>query len=361
MAKKAMIAMSGGVDSSVSAKLMCDKGYECIGVTMRLYDNDMIGKKCSKTCCSEDDVADARSVAYSLGMQYYVFNFSDDFDRQVISRFVSAYENGFTPNPCIDCNRYMKFEKLFNRAQTLGYDYIVTGHYARIEKDENTGRYLLKKAVDDTKDQSYVLYSLTQQQLAHTVFPLGSYRKTEIRKIAEENGFINAKKHDSQDICFVPDGDYAEFIKRYTGKDYPPGDYKDSSGRVLGKHKGIINYTVGQRRGLGIALGHHVFVLKKDIASNSVTLGEENELYFKKVIVKDLNFISVEKLEKSMRVKVKLRYRHTEQPAVIESMQDGQVLVTFDEPQRAPTAGQAAVFYDGDTVVGGGVIVKGEN
>lgn len=356
--KKAMIAMSGGVDSSVAAKLMCDMGYDCVGVTMRLYDNDIVESK-GKTCCSEDDVYDARMVAYKLGMQFLVFNFIEDFKENVISKFVSSYEMGATPNPCIDCNRYMKFDKLSERAKVLGYDYVVTGHYAVIDFDEQSSRYRLRKAVDHTKDQSYVLYSLTQEQLKHTLFPLGGYTKTQIRKIAEENGFINAKKRDSQDICFVPDGDYASFIKRYTGKEYPAGDYISLNGEKLGKHSGIINYTIGQRKGLGIALGHPAFVIEKDILNNTVTLGENKDLFYKKVYVKDINALSVEKFTDGMRLKARLRYNQVEQPAVLYKKVDG-VVLEFDEPQRAPSAGQSAVFYNDDIVLGGGIIEKGE-
>ena len=247
---KTLIAMSGGVDSSVAAYLIKSQGYDCIGCTMKLYDNEDIGISHNRTCCSLDDVEDARSVAYKIGMPYYVFNFKDGFREKVIEKFVRCYESGDTPNPCIDCNRYMKFDKLYERAKILGCEYIVTGHYARIEYDGE--RYLLKKALDETKDQSYVLYSLTQEQLAHTLFPLGNMRKTEVRKIAEEKGFFNADKPDSQDICFVPNGKYAEFLENYTGKAYPEGTFLSVDGTVLGKHKGIVRYTVGQHKGLGI-------------------------------------------------------------------------------------------------------------
>lgn len=248
--KKAIIAMSGGVDSSVAAYLMKDFGYECIGATMKLYNNEQVGLDKQKTCCSLSDIDDARSVAHLLEMPYYVFNFTDNFEKEVIDRFVQTYIEGGTPNPCIDCNRYIKFEKLMQRMYELDYDYVVTGHYARIEQDESSGRYLLKKGIDETKDQSYVLYNMTQEQLSHTIFPLGHYHKTQIRDIAEEQGFINAKKHDSQDICFVPDGDYAHFIEGYCGKTFPPGDFVTEDGTVLGTHKGIIRYTIGQRKDL---------------------------------------------------------------------------------------------------------------
>lgn len=356
MNKKAVIAMSGGVDSSVAAFLIKNQGYDCIGATMKLFNNEDVGVSREKSCCTLEDVEDARSVAFSLGIQYYVFNFTDRFREDVIDRFVRAYETGATPNPCIDCNRYLKFEKLFLRARELSYDYVVTGHYARIEHDEASGRYLLKKAVDETKDQSYVLYSMTQQQLAHTLFPLGGMKKTEVREIAEGCGFINAKKHDSQDICFVQSGTYADFIEQYTGKIYAPGNFTDKNGKVLGEHKGIIHYTVGQRRGLGIAHEEPLYVMKINVPDNTVVLGTDSELYSKTLTANNINLISVEKIEKPMRVKAKVRYRHAEQPATVVQTGDDSITVEFDEPQRAITAGQAVVLYDGDTVVGGGTI-----
>ena len=245
---KALIAMSGGVDSSVAAYLMKSKGYDCVGVTMKLFGNSDINVSREHSCCSLDDVEDARAVAMRLDIPYYVFNFSEGFKEHVIDNFIDCYERGITPNPCIECNRHMKFYKLYNKAKELSCDYIVTGHYAVIEYNETTKRYNLKKAADDDKDQTYVLYNMTQEQLAHTMFPLGNFRKPEARKIAEENGFINAAKAESQDICFVTDGDYASFIETYTGKHYPEGDFIDKQGNVIGKHKGIIRYTIGQRK-----------------------------------------------------------------------------------------------------------------
>ncbi|MCD8149479.1 MAG: tRNA 2-thiouridine(34) synthase MnmA [Clostridiales bacterium] len=380
--KKALIAMSGGVDSSVAACLMKESGYDCIGATMKLFSNEDVrgnssylpenvnasrSYRCSSlnnvgisrdhSCCSLEDVEDARSVARSLGMPYYVFNFAERFRETVIDAFVSAYENGRTPNPCIDCNRYLKFEKLFLRARELFCDYVVTGHYARIEQEETTGRFLLKKAVDDTKDQSYVLYSLTQEQLAHIKFPLGGLQKTQVRQIAEEHGFINAKKADSQDICFVQNGKYGEFIESYTGREYLQGNFVDQDGNILGQHNGIIRYTVGQRKGLGIALGQPMYVKKIDPAANTVTLGTNEELFTTALTAKDINLISAEYLDAPMRVKAKVRYRHKEQWATAEQLDEDTLRVVFDEPQRAITAGQAVVLYDGDVVVGGGTIV----
>lgn len=354
--KKALIAMSGGVDSSVSAYLMKEAGFDCIGATMKLYHNDDICLVDNNTCCSDSDVADARNVATNLGMPFYVMNFTSRFKECVIDKFVSCYENGQTPNPCIDCNRYLKFEELFNRAKELEYDYIVTGHYAQIDYDEKSGRYLLKKAVDDTKDQSYVLYSLTQEQLAHTKFPLGTLTKVRAREIAKEHGFINAKKHDSQDICFVPDGKYAEFIEKYTGKKYASGDFIDVNGNKLGTHKGIINYTIGQRKGLGLSFPQPMYVSNIDPVNNTVTLAKHEELFSREIVAKDINLISIPEIKGELRVKAKARYRHKEQWATVTQPDKDTLLVVFDEPQRAITKGQSVVLYDGDIVVGGGII-----
>lgn len=351
---KALIAMSGGVDSSVAALLTLRDGYSGIGCTMKLFEpGDTVTKE--KTCCSLDDTEDAKSVAYKLGMPYYVFNFKDDFRECVIKKFAESYTRGETPNPCIDCNRYLKFDRLYERAKTLGCDVLVTGHYARIEYEN--GRYLLKKALDESKDQSYVLYSLTQEVLAHTRFPLGNYRKTEVRAIAEENGFINAQKRDSQDICFVPDGKYADVVEKVTGKTFPEGDYVDENGNVIGRHKGIIRYTIGQHKRLGISTETPLYVKTIDAENNTVTLTPEDRIFTREVRVKDVNLISVDRLDGPMRVKAKIRYRQPEQEAVIEQIGDGEIKLTFDNPVRAVTKGQAAVFYDGDTVVGGGTVV----
>ena len=355
MAKKAVIAMSGGVDSSVAALLMVEKGFECIGATMKLFYNEDIGIEKKNSCCSLDDVEDARSVAHGLGMPYYVFNFTDNFKEQVIERFIKAYETGCTPNPCIDCNRYMKFDKLFLRMTELEMDYVVTGHYVRTEKAED-GRWLLKKAVDSTKDQSYVLYMLTQEQLEHAYFPLGELEKTQVREIAEKHGFVNARKHDSQDICFVPDGKYAEFIERQTGRTYPEGDFADMQNNILGKHKGIINYTIGQRKGLGISADRPLYVCAIDTAANRVVLGDNKDLMHDELIAGDVNLISVESIKEPMRVKAKIRYNQKEQPALAWQEENGDLHIKFDEQQRAITRGQAAVLYDGDIVVGGGTI-----
>jgi len=348
--KKAIIAMSGGVDSSVAAHLTIEKGYECIGATMKLY----TGKEDS-TCCSDKDIEDAKIVSKRLGIEHFVFNFTDDFDEKVIKKFINAYEIGATPNPCIECNRYLKFEKLMEKMQELSYDYVVTGHYARIEKHGD--RYLLKKALDESKDQSYVLYSLSQDQLSHTLFPLGELKKEDARKIAEENGFINAKKKDSQDICFVPDGDYAKFIEEYSGKLYPDGDFVDKNGNVLGTHKGIIRYTVGQRKGLGLSLPAPMYVMKKDTEKNQVVLCSNEELFSSSLYAENFNWIAYDNPTEKLKVKAKIRYNQKEEDAIVTPLDGGRVFVEFLKPQRAIAKGQAVVLYDGDIVVGGGTII----
>lgn len=356
MNKKAIIAMSGGVDSSVAAYLMKEAGYECMGVTMKLFQNETVQVCREHSCCSLDDVEDARSVAFHLGIPFHVFNFSDRFEECVIRRFVDFYEKGMTPNPCIDCNRFLKFDKLYARAKELCYDHIVTGHYAVIEKDSDSGRFLLKKSADEAKDQSYVLYTLTQDQLSHTLFPLGKMTKPEVRSIAEAQHFINARKHDSQDICFVQDGSYADFIESYTGKSFPEGDFVSTDGTVMGKHKGIIRYTIGQRKGLGLAVPEPVYVCRLDMEHNNVILGKNEDLFSRSLTAKDLNLISVSEISSPMRVKAKVRYRQKEQWATAYQTGPDSLRVEFDEPQRAITRGQAVVLYDGDIVVGGGTI-----
>jgi tRNA-specific 2-thiouridylase len=349
MNNKALIAMSGGVDSSTAAAIMLNQGHDCVGVTLKLFRSE-------SRCCSLQDVNDAKAVAFSLGIPHYVLNFTGEFEERVIRHFIETYERGETPNPCIDCNRHIKFSLLLLRARQLDFDCLVTGHYARVEKDPASGRFLLRKSVDNKKDQSYVLYCLTQKQLECVRFPLGNLSKTETRNIAKRNHLINAAKAESQDICFVPDGDYGDFIEAYTGKTYPAGDIINTDGKVLGKHRGIIRYTIGQRRGLGVAANAPVYVTAKSAADNTVTLGPDSSLYRKSFVAKDINFVACAEIRKSLRVTVKTRYLQTEQPALAEQTGEDTLRIEFNTPQRAITPGQAAVMYDGDIVIGGGTI-----
>lgn len=357
MLDKVMVAMSGGVDSSVAAALLLEQGYEVCGATLKLFSNEDIGLESkTRTCCSLSDVEDARSVACRLGFEHHVFNFGELFRQQVIDRFAASYQCGETPNPCIDCNRFIKFEKLLERALILNMDYIATGHYARVELDKDSGRYLLKKGIDISKDQSYVLYAMTQNQLKHTLFPLGELRKSEVRALAESHSLVNARKPDSQDICFVKDGDYAAFLENTLKVPSVPGNFVDSEGHVLGTHKGLIHYTVGQRKGLSLSFDRPKYVVSKDIQTNTVILGNIDELYSDSMTVKDVNLISVETLSAPMEAAVKTRYSQKETPATLFPYDNGCIFVRFHEPQKAVTPGQAAVFYDGDTVIGGGTI-----
>lgn len=349
--KKALIGMSGGVDSSVAAYLTQQAGYDCIGATMRLYDK-------SAACGVPDDAADARSVADRLKLPHYIFSFQERFEEKVIRNFISCYEQGLTPNPCIQCNRCLKFGYMLEKARELGCDYVVSGHYARIRQDENTGRYLLYKAADKAKDQTYFLASLGQEQLAHIRFPLGELTKEQVRQIAEENGFVNARKRDSQDICFVPDGDYVAFMEGYTGKTYPQGDYLDLNGKVIGRHRGAVCYTLGQRRGLGIALGAPAYVCRKDMAANTVTLGPHEALFSGALRAKDWSWYPFPALTGSMEVTAKTRHSQLEQAATVYPEENGYARVEFHAPQRAVTPGQAVVLYREDLVIGGGTIVE---
>ncbi len=338
---KALIAMSGGVDSSAAALLIKEKGYESMGAIMHL-----LGER-------NMDADAAKDVCDKIGIPFYEFDFSDEFSSCVIKSFVESYENGATPNPCIECNRSLKFGKFFEAAKELGCTHIATGHYAIIEKCGN--EYILKKAKDKSKDQSYVLYSIKREILSKILLPLGEYSKDEIREIAASKGFINAHKKDSQDICFVPDGDYKKVISSLSNKTYPEGDFVNLKGDVLGRHKGIIGYTIGQRKGLGLALPEPMYVCEKDVEKNRVVLCRNDELFTKDMKVKNVNWLASDKVPDKIRAKVKIRYKHEEQPAEINFTEEG-AFVTFDEPQRAISKGQAAVFYDGDTVLGGGTI-----
>lgn len=356
MQKKALVAMSGGVDSSVAAFLMLEEGFDCAGAMMKLYTNGDAGVDHEKGCRSLTDAQDARAVACRLGIPFYVFNFTECFTEQVIRRFVNAYQLGITPNPCIDCNRYLKFYKFLQRALEIEHDYIVTGHYARIEYDENSNRYLLKKGIDASKDQSYVLYTLTQEQLSRTLFPLGELYKKQVRQIAEEQGFTNAKKQESQDICFVPDGNYSKFIEEYTEKKFEKGRFTDTNGNDLGEHKGIIHYTIGQRKGLGLSVPEPVYVCAIRPESNTVVVGESNMIYSRSLTAKDINLIPFQTLDAPMKVRAKIRYRQPEQPATVYQVDTDTLHIEFDSPQRAITKGQAVVIYSDDTVIGGGTI-----
>ncbi|MBQ4154440.1 MAG: tRNA 2-thiouridine(34) synthase MnmA [Clostridia bacterium] len=350
--KKILIGMSGGVDSSVAALMLQKGGYEPIGVTLRLHSMCAPGEK---SCGSSLDAEDAARVCSTLGMEHYVFGFEHEFENCVINKFIKEYRMGHTPNPCIDCNRFVKFALMEEKGKTLGAEYISTGHYARVIKSGD--RFLLARPRDIAKDQTYVLYVLTQNQLTKTVFPLGDLTKEEVREIAAENGFRNANKPDSQDICFVPDGDYAAFIEKRDNKPLSMGNFIDTMGNVMAPHKGAECYTIGQRKGLGIGFGRPVYVVSKNHLTGDVVLGEEKDLYTTRVEVKDINFSAFDRFETSLRCKGKLRYRQREEECIIHPVDKNTVIAEFEKPQRAVTAGQAAVFYDGDIVLGGGTIV----
>ncbi len=343
---KCMIAMSGGVDSSVAAWVLREKGYDCIGATMRLYDGG--------TCCDLQDVEDARAVCQRLGIPHQVFWLWEEFQDRVISPFASEYLAGRTPNPCIECNRYLKFQLLWEKAMELGCDMLATGHYARIVETGNGPR--LQKGLDPAKDQSYVLYFLSREQLARTLFPLGDLTKDRVRAIAAAQGFVNAEKYESQDICFIPDGDYGGFLERFTGRPHTPGDFLDGEGRVLGRHRGAACYTLGQRKGLGVSAESRLYVTAKDMEKNTVTLGQNRELFGDSLTAGRLTLMGQIPAE-GLRLKAKVRYRQTEQPCTVFLREKDRLEVRFDEPQRAITPGQALVLYDGDTVFGGGTIL----
>ena len=350
-----LIAMSGGVDSAVTALLLKEQGYRCTGATMRLSPPSATLAPSTKSCCNPEEILQAQAVAALLGIPHTVLELSDAFCRHVVDYFVQTYLEGATPNPCVECNRTMKFGELWQAARALGCNKMATGHYARIQKDPS-GRYLLKAATDPSKDQSYVLWSLTQEQLSHTLFPLGKLTKTEVREIATAHGFSNANKQDSQDICFVPDGDYAAFIERYTGKSYPEGSFVDMQGQILGTHRGMIRYTIGQRKGLGIALHTPTYVLGKDARTNTVTLGPNDALFQKELTAHNVNLIATDALSTPIRVQAKIRYRAAAAEAILEQTGHNTVRLCFSEAQRAISPGQSVVFYDGDVVIGGGII-----
>ena len=354
MRKRALIAMSGGVDSSVAAYLMKKAGYDCIGITMKLYDNDDIGMQCEKSCCSLSDIEDARAVARKIDIPYYVVNFKDDFKDKVINNFTDSYLNGMTPNPCIECNKHLKFKHLYQKAKELECDVIVTGHYGKIIKDEKG--YHLLKGVDAKKDQSYVLYPMKKESLESIVLPLGDYTKEEIRKIAEEEGFYNANKKDSQDICFIVDGDYKKFIENTTGIKGESGDFISVDNKVLGKHKGYFYYTIGQRKGLGISGQYPYYVVDIDPVNNRVILGTNEDLLKTTLIADEFNWI--DDIENGKNLKGRIRYHQVESNCSAEILEDGRVKVVFETPQRAITKGQAVVLYREDYVVGGGRIVE---
>lgn len=358
MNKRVVIGMSGGVDSSVAAAVLKEQGYEVIGVTMRLWDGENLnGNIAESTCCGASAAEDARRVADRIGIEHFVLDFRKEFSEFVVDYFVDEYVNGKTPNPCIACNKFLKFDAMLKKADILNADYIATGHYAKIEYNDDLNRYILKRANADAKDQTYVLYNLTQEQLSRLLLPLGDFSdKQDVRRYAEEHGLITANKPDSQEICFIPDNDYVSFIKRRIGSLPAEGDFVDLTGNVLGRHKGIVNYTVGQRKGLGIAFGKPMFVVRIDAAENKVVLGEQGTEFSDTLYAVRPNFISFEELKEPIKVMAKVRY--SAKPALCTVSPDGDRLkIEFDAPQRAITPGQAVVMYDGDVVVGGATII----
>lgn len=355
--QKVVIGMSGGVDSSVAAFLLKEQGYDVMGVTMQIWqDEASYVQEENGGCCGLSAVDDARRVANQLEIPYYVMNFKDSFKDNVIDYFIKDYLDGKTPNPCIACNRYVKWESLLKRSLDIGAEYIATGHYARIVQLDN-GRYALKKSATAAKDQTYALYNLTQHQLAHTLMPVGEYTKDQIREIAKGINLRIANKPDSQEICFIPDNDYAGFIEETTGQTPKPGNFVDINGNVIGKHKGIIHYTIGQRKGLNLSLGKPAFVVEIRPETNEVVIGDNADVFYDTLYATKLNFMSIEDLDGAVKVTGKIRYSHQGAPCTVEKVDDDIVKAVFDEPVRAITPGQAVVFYDGDIVVGGGTII----
>lgn len=356
MKKKVAVGMSGGVDSSVAAWLLKEQGFDVIGVTMQIWqDEEPLAMAENGGCCGLSAVDDARRVADRLDIPYYVLNFKREFKDNVIDYFIDEYVHARTPNPCIACNRYVKWEALLNRAMELGCDYIATGHYARVCRLDN-GRYALQKSAAVRKDQTYALYNLTQEQLSRTLMPVGEYDKEQIRKMAEKIGLQVAGKPDSQEICFIPDNDYASYIEKETGQTFPEGNFVDAGGRVLGRHKGIIHYTVGQRKGLGLSLGTPAFVTELRPETNEVVIGTNEATFHDRLLADRVNWMSIPELQGERRVTAKIRYSHQGASCSIRMTGEDEVECRFEEPVRAITPGQAVVFYDGDIVVGGGTI-----
>lgn len=346
--------MSGGVDSSVAAYLLKEQGYDVIGVTMQIWQEDKEYEEREGGCCSLSAVDDARRVADKIGIPFYVLNFRDSFKKNVIDYFIDEYMEGKTPNPCIACNKYLKFDELLKKAQGIGADYIATGHYAKIE--EHNGRYILVKSDDDKKDQTYALYNMTQEQLAHTLMPCGEYTKDRIREIAKEIGLDVHNKKDSEEICFISDNNHGKYISEAMPGKVKQGNFVDKDGNILGKHKGIVYYTIGQRKGLGLAMGRPVFVTDINPLTNEVVVGAEEDIFKTDLICKDINFIAFDNLDKSLELKAKIRYSAKPAAATITPLENGKVRVSFKEKQRAITKGQSVVFYLDDLVVGGGII-----
>lgn len=355
---KVLVGMSGGVDSSVAALQLLRAGYEVVGATFRLWDPEVDSGLGASTCCAVDDVRDAKQVCHTLGIPHYVMNYKQLFQQKVVDYFVAEYQRGATPNPCIACNRHIKFDSFIQKALSMDFDYVATGHYASVLWDEDMGRFRLKRAIHDQKDQSYVLYTFTQHQLAHTLMPLGGYEKEAVRALAQENNLLVSRKPDSQDICFVPDGDYGGFLEAYTGQKAEPGDFIDRDGNKLGRHQGVWRYTIGQRKGLGISFGKPMFVSAIDQAANTVTLADNDALFTRELVADDFRWIDIDQLDAPAVFDAKIRYAADPAPAQVIPLGEGKVRVVFDQPQRAVTKGQAVVFYNGRYVVGGGTILK---